>query len=153
LTSLSPLEQYVELVCLQRMKEERKRLVSSLLDSIAQKNKPGGFLKQAAGARSPRWFVLGSNLLETLVQIAVLDREGGKIVSRNLLIDDFLEWLRTRYGFVIYAPAHRQVLPEEQGIWRMNELALRERLHQIGFFTDLSDAFNSQTLRPRYAVR
>lgn len=153
LTSMSPLEQYVELVCLQRMKEERKKLISSLLDSITQKNKPGGFLKQTAGARSPRWFVLGSNLLETLVQIAVLDQEGGKVVSRNLLIDDFLEWLRTRYGFVIYAPAHRQILPEEQETWRMNERALRERLHQIGFFTDLSDAFNSQTLRPRYAVR
>ena len=153
LTTMSPLEQYVELVCLQRMKEERKKLISSLLDSIAQKNKSGGFLKQTSGARSPRWFVLGSNLLETLVQIAVLDQEGGKVVSRNLLMDDFLEWLRTRYGFVIYAPAHRQVLPEEQETWRMNEQALRERLHQIGFFTDLSDAFNSQTLRPRYTVR
>jgi hypothetical protein len=153
LTTLSPLEQYVELVCLQRMKEERKKLISSMLDSIAQKNKTGGFLKQTAGARSPRWFVFGSNLLETLVQIAVLERDGGKTVSRNLLINDFLEWLRIRYGFVIYAPAYRHVLPEEQEIWRMNELALRERLHQIGFFTDLSDAYNSQTLRPRYTVR
>ena len=46
----------------------------------------------------------------------------------------------------------RAVPPEEQEAWRGNERALRERLRQIGFFTDLSDAFNSQTLRPRYEV-
>lgn len=151
--SLSPLEQYVEMVCHHRMKDERNRLIT-LIDALIQKNKPGGFLKQTAGARSARWFAFGSNLLETLVQIAVLTRDHeGKLCSRNLLIDDFIEWLRNRYGFVIYAPAHRQVGPEEQAAWRRNELALRERLHQIGFFTNLSDAYNSQTLRPRYMVR
>lgn len=152
-TALSPLEQYVELVCLQRLKNERSRLVT-LVDALSQKNKPGGFLKQTAGARSPRWFVVGGDLLEALVQIAVVDRdEHQRLRSRSLLINDFIEWLRTRYGFVIYAPAHRGVAPEEQDAWRKNELALRERLRQIGFFTDLSDAYNSQTLRPRYTVR
>ncbi len=149
---LTPLEQYVELVCIQRMKNERSRLVT-MVDFLAQKNRPGGFLRQSAGARSPRWFVLGSTLLETLLQIAVIERDdAGGLHSRNLLIDDFMDWLRTRYGFVIYAPAHRQVPPDEQDAWRHNERALRERLHQIGFFTDLSDAYNSQTLRPRYKV-
>ncbi len=150
--ALSPLEQYVELACLQRLKNERRRLIT-LLDALTQKNKPGGFLKQPAGARAPRWFGMGADLLETLVQIAVVDRDDhGALHSRSLLIDDFIEWLRTRYGFVIYAPSHRQAPPEEQEAWRRNELALRERLRQIGFFTDLSDAYNSQTLRPRYKV-
>lgn len=149
---LSPLEKYVEMICLKRMKNERSRLVT-LIDALTQKNKPGGFLRQTSGARSPRWFVLGSNLLETLVQIAVLDRDAqGRLNSRSLLLDDFIAWLRTRYGFVIYAPAHREVGPEEQDAWRRNEIALRERLRQIGFFSDLSDAYNSQTLRPRYEV-
>jgi hypothetical protein len=42
------------------------------------------------------------------------------------------------------------VPPEEQEGWRQNQAGFRERLHQIGFFADLSDAFNSQTIRPRY---
>jgi len=152
LESLSPLEQYVELVCLQRLKDERNQLIR-LADSLAQKNRPGGFLRATAGANAPRWFVLSSMLLETLIQIAVLKRDdNGRLTSRNMLIDDFMEWLRLRYGFVIYAPAHRSVPPEEQTAWRRNEQALREQLHQIGFFVDLSDAYNSQTLRPRYMV-
>jgi hypothetical protein len=148
---LSPLEKYVELVCRQRLGTERKNL-EKMLDALVQKNRPGGFMRQPPGARSKRWFVLGSDLLETLVQIAVLDRQSEGIRSRNLLIDEFAEWLRTRYGFVIYAPGYREVPPEEQEAWRRNQAALRERLHQIGFFTDLSDAFNSQTIRPRYTV-
>ncbi|MGI8551242.1 MAG: methylation-associated defense system protein MAD7 [Dehalococcoidia bacterium] len=149
---LTSLERYVELACLQRMKNERNALVK-MFDSLAQKNRPGGFLRQRAGPRSPRWFALGGDLLETLVQIAVVTRDGdGFIRSHNMLIDDFIEWLRTRYGFVVYAPAYRDVPPEERGAWRTNERGLRDRLRQIGFFTDLSDAYNSQTLRPRYQV-
>ena len=151
-SGLSTLEQYVEIVCLDRMRNERSRLMT-LVDSLTQKNRPGGFLKQTASARSPRWFVMGSHLLETLVQIAVVEKTGsGQLAARSILVDDFRDWLRFRYGFVVYAPSHREVPPEEQDAWRRNERALRERLHQIGFYTDLSDAYNSQTLRPRYQV-
>jgi len=152
LSDLSPLEQYVELLCRIRLKNERQRLIQ-LIDSLSDKNRPGGFLRQTAARRSARWFVLGSRLLETLVQLALVERdpEAG-LVARPMLIDDFIQWLRRRYGFVIYAPAHRSVPPNEQPAWRRNEQALRERLHQIGFFTDLSDAYNSQTLRPRFQV-
>lgn len=150
---MSQLEQYVELVCLARLKDERHRLIQ-LVDSLTEKNRPGGFLRQTSGARTPRWFVLGSRLLETLVQLAVVERaQDGAVRARPILIDEFVHWLHQRYGFVIYAPAHRAVPPDEQSAWRRNEQALRERLHQIGFFTDLSDAYNSQTLRPRYEVR
>jgi len=40
LNALSPLEKYVELVCLQRTKDERNRLIQ-LIDSLAQKKPPG----------------------------------------------------------------------------------------------------------------
>jgi hypothetical protein len=148
---LPAMQKLVELICKERLPTERRRMID-LLDSLAQKNRPGGFLRQTAGARSPRWFVLGSQLLETLVQIAVIDRAGDHLRSRPILIDDFMHWLSDRYGFVVYAPAIRDVPPEEFPAWRRNERAFRERLHQTGFFVDLSDAFNSQTLRPRYAV-
>ncbi len=152
---LSLLEKYVELICLARMTNERQRL-SSMLDSLTQKNRPDGFLRQNAGKRSARWFSLESGLLETLVQIAVLKPDAqaqGGFVSQNVLLDEFIGWLRTRYGFVVYAPAHREVPPEEHEAWRENERELRRRLQQIGFFTDLSDAYNSQTLRPRYRIQ
>lgn len=98
--------------------------------------------------------MLGGKLLETLAQIAVVGRDAqGRLASRAILIDEFCSWLAQRYGFIVYAPASRHVPPDEQAAWRQNERALRERLHQIGFFTDLSDAYNSQTLRPRYKVR
>ena len=149
---LPAMEKLVELICKERLPNERKRM-TELLDSLAQKNKPGGFMRQTAGARAPRWFVLGSQLLETLVQIAVIERSGSNLRSKPILIDDFMRWLHDRYGFVVYAPALRDIAPEEFEAWRQNERAFRERLHEIGFFTDLSDAFNSQTLRPRYEVR
>jgi hypothetical protein len=148
---LPAMQKVVELICKERLPNERKRM-TELLDSLAQKNKPGGFMRQTAGARAPRWFVLGSQLLETLVQIAVITRDGERTRSTPVLVDDFLRWLHGRYGVVVYAPALRDVPPEEYEAWRENERAFRERLHQIGFFVDLSDAFNSQTLRPRYAI-
>jgi hypothetical protein len=83
----------------------------------------------------------------------VVDRSlPDRVETRTLLLDDFMEWLRNRYGFVVYAPAHREVPAEEQEPWRENLVAFRERLHEIGFFTDLSDAYNSQTLRARYVL-
>jgi hypothetical protein len=149
---LPALDRFVELVCLQRLRLEAKR-VMDLLDSLSQKNRPGGFLRQTAGARARRWFALGSHLLETLVHIAVVGRrEGAPLSSRIVLVDEFVTWLRDRYGFVVYAPDFRAVHPEEHEAWQRNEQALRERLHEIGFFVDLSDAYNSQTLRPRYEV-
>lgn len=151
LDSLTPLQKYVELVCMQVMPRERAAVIK-MLDSIAEKNKPGGILRQSAGAHAARWFAMGGHLLETLLQIAVVERSAGEFRSRTILIDDFMSWMRERYGFTIYAPAYREVPPEEQEAWRSNERAFRERLHQIGFFADLSDAYNSQTLRPCYEV-
>jgi hypothetical protein len=149
---LSPLDQYVELVCLYRLKRERYDVIK-LLDSLAQKNRRGGFMRQLASQRAPRWLVLDSHLLETLAQIAVVDRSSPAGVStRTIVIDDFIDWLRVRYGFVVYAPGHRDVPAEQQSAWRENLVAFRERLHEIGFFVDLSDAYNSQTLKPRYEL-
>src|SRR5258705_407850 len=78
---LSSLDKLVELITRERLPNERKRLID-LIDSLAQKNKPGGFLRQSAGRRAPRWFVLGGQLLETLAQIAVIDQTPGSIRSK-----------------------------------------------------------------------
>jgi hypothetical protein len=150
---ISPLQKLVELICSKRLPIERRRLVD-LIDSLTQKNRPGGFMRQTAGQGAPRWFALDSHLLETLAQIAVVDRgSDGHLRTRVVLLSYFIDWLRTRYGFVIHAPSHRRAVPpDEYPAWQENERQFRRRLHEIGFFTDLSDAYNSQTLRPRYQV-
>ena len=145
----SSINKYVELICLQRMRQEHSQLVR-LVDSLGQKNREGGFIRQNPGVKAPRWFTLDSHLLETLIQIALVDRTGPAPQTRPMLLQDFLVWLRDRYGFEIYAPSFRDTPPEEHEGWQQNQSAFRERLHQIGFFADLSDAFNSQTIRPRY---
>lgn len=145
----SSLNKYVELICLQRMRQEHSQLVK-LIDSLGQKNREGGFIRQNPGVNAPRWFVLDSHLLEALVHIALVEGTGSSARTRPMLLRDLITWLRERYGFEIYAPAYRQVPPEEQDGWQLNQAGFRERLHQIGFFSDLSDAFNSQTIRPRY---
>jgi hypothetical protein len=150
-SDMTSMDRFVELICLQRLRNEAKR-VTELVDSLTQKNRPGGFLRQTVGRRAPRWFVMSSGLLETLAQIAVVERNEGRLDTRPVLLDDFVSWLRRRYGFVIYAPTHREVPPDEYAAWQQNERALRDRLHEIGFFVDLSDAYNSQTLRPRYQL-
>jgi len=150
---IPPLQKLVELICGKRLPIERRRMVD-LIDSLTQKNRPGGFMRQTAGQGAPRWFALDSHLLETLAQIAVVDRgSDGYLRTRVVLLNWFIDWLRTRYGFVVHAPSHRQAVPpDEYAAWQENERQFRRRLHEIGFFTDLSDAYNSQTLRPRYQV-
>jgi hypothetical protein len=72
------------------------------------------------------------------------------------LIDDFVRWIERRYGFVV-GPSElpggmRPVTPEEHRAFRENVRALKDRLREIGFYDDLSDAYNAQTVRPRYAL-
>jgi hypothetical protein len=148
---LAPLDHYVELVSLYLLRTESRRVVD-LVDSLAQKNRRGGFMRQLAARGAARWLILDAHLVETLAQIAVVERSGGSVRVRTVIIDEFVDSLRERYGFDIYAPAHSHVPPEQHEAWRENLVAFRERLHEIGFFVDLSDAYNSQTLRPRYEV-
>lgn len=106
--------------------------------------------------RGTRRFVLSSHLLEVLLQIAVLESSGPEFATRELLVDDLLTFLRERYGI------HVDRLPPGDGFGTpsINDLAaLRQnrkdfegRLREIGFFRDLSDAFITQTIAPRYTI-
>jgi hypothetical protein len=94
------------------------------------------------------------------VQLAVLrfdETDGRKrFFTEPVLIDDFLRWVENRYGFVI-APAtttggRQPVTLDEHRAFRDNVRALKDRLREIGFYDDLSDAYNAQTVRPRYQL-
>jgi hypothetical protein len=96
-------------------------------------------------------------LLEVLLQIAVL-RPGGDAgyFTGALRIDDLLGFLRERYGLYIDAlPLGEGFKPpsiDERQALRANVRAFTARLREIGYYRDLSDAYVTQTVEPRYAI-
>jgi hypothetical protein len=121
-----------------------------------QKNRPGALLAQGRTRNAPRRFVLDSRLLEVLLQIAVLHPTDRGFRTGEMRIDELLAFLRQRYGLYI------DQLPEGEGFGPASiedRQALREnvrsfvsRLREIGFFRDLSDAYVTQTVTPRYRI-
>ena len=93
-----------------------------------------------------------------LLQIAVLrqDSPNGAFYTGELRIEELLTWLRGRYGL------HIDRLPRGDGFsaptiddraaLRVNAAAFTQRLREVGFYRDLSDAYVSQTVTPRYRI-
>lgn len=156
---LSSFDTFIELVTHVRQAHHVKYLVQ-MLDKLFQKNSPFGALVQGKSRGNPRRWQLGGRALEVLVQLAVLRSvetpAGRRFVTEPILVDDFLAWVERRYGFVI-APGvtrdgRKPVSLDEHRAFRENVRALKERLREIGFYDDLSDAYNAQMIRPRYAL-
>jgi len=145
---------FVELISLERTINYRRELTRQL-DSVFMKNQDTCLLRQGKGKSNRRRWYLGSRLLEFLVQIAVLQPEGTgagvHFKSRSILIDDFTIWLRERYGLVIM-PNRSDASIEDNKSFNQNLNNLKRRLREIGFYTDLSDAYNTQTILPRYPI-
>ncbi|MBK6603361.1 MAG: hypothetical protein IPG28_17855 [Betaproteobacteria bacterium] len=89
-----------------------------------------------------------------LIQLAVLDqRIDGTWQSRPIPIQDFVDWMRGRYGLLIDTLGPNQKDEEQTNrAVAANLRALKTRLRQLGFFTDLSDASNSQVIVPRFQI-
>jgi len=151
---LPPLARFIELVSLERTRYYRKYLTEQV-DTVLMKNQETCLLRQGKGRRNERRWHIGSQMLEMLVQIAVLEptgaQEGAKFRSRPILIDDFTAWLRKRYGLVLM-PDWPQATIQDYAAFNANLGALKRRLREIGFYTDLSDAYNAQIIRPRYPI-
>ena len=156
---LPSFETLIELVTHVRQAHHIKYLVQ-MLDKVFQKNAPFGSLVQGKSRANPRRWQLGGRMLEVLVQLAVLKAEdtpsGRCFFTEPILVEDFLAWVERRYGFVIapaVTPAGRKpVSLDEHRAFRENVRAFKDRLREIGFYDDLSDAYNAQTIRPRYAI-
>lgn len=152
-----PFERFIELITHIRYRHHVKYL-HQMLDKLGQKNSEYGALVQGKSAANPRRWHLGSRLLEVFVQLGVLGEGFGhgrrRFQSRPLLIDDFVNNLEHRYGFVLSGSLDPRVPPtlSEHKAYRENIQALKAQLREIGFFDDLSDAFNAQTIRPRYSI-
>lgn len=151
---LSPMETYIELVALERTRYYRKYLTEQV-DAVLMKNRDTCLLRQGKGRRNDRRWHIGSRMLEMLVQIAVLEPTDGatesKFRSRPILIDQFTTWLKQRYGLVLM-PDWPEATIQDYEAFNANLQQLKNRLREIGFYTDLSDAYNTQTIRPRYEI-
>ena len=151
---LDDFNKFIEILMGYRGKFHRQ-YITECLDSLLLKNKENGLLAQSRAKGSPRRFVLGSKLLEVLLQVAVLTWDGGRFVTREVRIEELLAFLRNRYGL------HIDRLPEnsqsnssilDRRALRLNLEAFKRRLREIGFYEDLSDAYVTQKVSPRYAI-
>ena len=149
---LSDLDMFIEILMALRGAYHR-RYITEFLDSVFKRGE-AGLMHQSKG--SARRFAMGSHLLEVLLQIAVLESSGSGFSTRELRIDELLTFLRERYGIYV------DRLPPGDGFGtasindlaalRKNVEAFKGRLREIGFFRDLSDAFVTQTITPRYTI-
>ena len=92
-----------------------------------------------------------------LLQIAVL-RQGsnGGFHTGGLRVDELLIFLRERYGiFIDQLPCgdgFATTSIEDRRALRNNFRAFTGRLREVGFYRDLSDAYVTQTITPRYRI-
>jgi len=150
---LGELETYVEMVYLLRQSFHHK-YYTQLLDSLFQKNRKGGLMRQGYGRINKRRYALSSGLMETLVQMALLQREtDGSKLTRSIRVEDFIEWIRARYGIYVGSlPGGHEYSITDLGALRLNVQHFQDRLREIGYYTDLSDAYVAQVIRPRYHI-
>jgi hypothetical protein len=159
-SDLPSFETLIELVTHVRQKHHMTYLVQ-MVDKLFQKNSPFGALLQGRSLSNPRRWHVGGRLLEVFVQLKVLKIENNpdgtkRFTTEPVLIDDLVRWIEHRYGFVV-APgttpgARKPVTLDEHRAFRENVRALKDRLREIGFYDDLSDAYNAQRVRPRYQL-
>lgn len=153
---LPDFETYIEMIVALRGPFHRK-YVTQCLDSLLLKNRPGAFIAQGRTKDAPRRFVLDSRLLEVLLQIAVLKPGGAAgFYTGELRVDELLVFLRERYGiFIDQLPrgdGFATTSIDERRALRDNVRAFTGRLREVGFYRDLSDAYVTQTITPRYRI-
>jgi len=154
---LGEVDTYIE--CLVALRGDyHRRFIVRALDSFMLKNRPGALVAQSRSSKAPRRFILDSSLLEVLLQINVLefDPSTSNYRSSEIQIDHLLTIFRERYGL------HIDRLPEGEGFQtptienlralRSNKEAFKDKLREIGFFQDLSDAYVTQHVSPRYQI-
>lgn len=152
---LDDFNSFIEILMAYRGKYHRQ-YITECLDSLLLKNKETGLLAQSRTTGSPRRFVLGSKLLEALLQVAVLTQEDGRFITREIRIEELLALLRTRYGLYIdRLPENSQTSDSilDRRALRLNLEAFKRRLREIGFYEDLSDAYVTQKVSPRYVIK
>lgn len=147
-------DKYIELI-LKARGTYQYRYHTQLIDNLSQKNNERGFMAQGRSRKHPRRFVLGTRLLETLVQILVLESKDKQFQTRSLSIEELVMNIRERYGLVINGLSEERFSDADLQThlaFKENMEAFKMKLRQIGFYSDLSDAYILQRIRPRYEL-
>lgn len=147
-------DRYVELLLKVKGKYQYKFHLE-FIDSLSQKNNERGFLAQGRSKKHPRRYVLGTRLLEALVQIQVLHLDENKFITKSLSIEELMNNLRQRYGLIINGINEDRFQNADINTnlaFKENVDAFKLKLRQIGFYNDLSDAYILQKIRPRYEL-
>lgn len=148
-----PLQKYVQ--CLMKVGAPYQLKYGKwFLDNVSMKNSESALMMDGRSRKHPRRGALGPKLLEVLVQLLVLnDKEGGGFTSNPLSIRELITKIRDRYGLIIDGSNEERFKNADvktNMAFKANVEALKSKLRQIGFFTDLSDASSLQKIRPRY---
>ena len=148
----TPLEKYVQ--CLMKVGAAYQLKYSrDFLDKSSMKNEASALIIDGRSRKHTRRGSIGSKLLEVLVQLLVLDQKNGKLESKPLSIRQLAKAIRKRYGLIIDGtdePRFADADIKTHQAFKDNMNALKSKLRQIGFYTDLSDASSLQKIRPRY---
>jgi len=150
-TSLPAIDKFVEILC--NDKSNWKNLVArhkKMMNGLCNINREDGFLQGGRGRQ--RKYVIGNLLLEVLVQLAVVSADPKGFKTQPITIIHFVEWIKNRYGIFVNEWPGGSDSPETARALNNNFIALKDRLRQLGFYTDLSDASNSQVIKPRFKV-
>lgn len=149
----TPIDKYVE--CLMKVGAAYQLKYSKdFLDKASMKNQDSQLMMDGRSRKHTRRGAIGPKLLEVLVQLLVLEEnENGSYSSSPLSINALIDRIRTRYGLVIDGskePRFANADIQTHLAFKENVDALKSKLRQIGFYTDLSDASSLQKIRPRY---
>lgn len=149
----TPLDQYVQ--CWMKVGSAYQiKYGRDFLDRASMKNEPSALMIDGRSRKHPRRGAIGSKLLEVLVQLLVLQpKDGGGFESKPLSIRQLAKAIRDRYGLIIDGtdePRFKDADIKTHLAFKENMDALKNKLRQIGFYTDLSDASSLQKIRPRY---
>ncbi len=132
------------------------KYLREFIDSVCMKNSSSMLLADSRSKRHNRRGAIGSKLLETMVQLLVLrEKESGGYETHSLSIDELAAAIRERYGLIINGIGEERFADadvELNAAFRANMDAFKNKLRQIGFYTDMSDACILQKIRPRYKL-
>ncbi|WP_433938505.1 hypothetical protein [Paenibacillus lautus] len=121
-----------------------------LMSSLFAKNEADGIMAQSGGYKK---YLLGNELLDTLVHlVSIQPVEGGGYRTRRVRAEEFLTWMRRRYGFYIAESVFDAEEPELLQALRYNKSLFLSMLQDIGYYQPISDAYYTQWLIPRYEV-
>lgn len=148
----TPLDKYVQ--CLMKVGAAYQlKYGRDFLDKASMKNETSALIIDGRSRKHARRGAIGSKLLEVLVQLLVLSPKDGTFESKPLSIRQLVKEIRDRYGLIIDGtdePRFKDADIKTHLAFKENVDALKNKLRQIGFYTDLSDASSLQKIRPRY---